>query len=66
MLSEQASQELNDTPPVDATEQQWQWFYEGRRALVNLIMIICICQWFFRVSFCDSDAIPSFTVNLPI
>jgi len=25
-----ASQELNDTPPVDATEQQWQWFYEGR------------------------------------
>ena len=27
---EQASQELNDTPPVDATEQQWQWFYEGR------------------------------------
>jgi len=25
-----ASQELNDTPPVDANEQQWQWFYEGR------------------------------------
>lgn len=25
-----ASQELNDTPPVDATERQWQWFYEGR------------------------------------
>jgi len=25
-----ASQELNDTPPVDAAEQQWQWFYEGR------------------------------------
>jgi len=25
-----ASQELNDTPPVDAAELQWQWFYEGR------------------------------------
>ena len=28
--SQQASQELNDTPPVDATDMQWQWFYEGR------------------------------------
>jgi len=25
-----ASQELNDTPPVDAADLQWQWFYEGR------------------------------------
>jgi len=25
-----ASQELSDTPPLDAADQQWQWFYEGR------------------------------------
>merc|ERR1719192_2176055 len=25
-----ASQELSDTPPLDAADPQWQWFYEGR------------------------------------
>ena len=26
----QASLDLNDTPPLLADEEEWQWFYEGR------------------------------------
>ena len=29
-ISVQASMELNDTPPLLAEEEEWQWFYEGR------------------------------------